>query len=381
MAMKFDSIDRPERGILERLKNNDTPLKKVPFPTIVPEPMVNFQEVLATERYKDVVENYRRYTTLNFPLLDQLCIMPLQMIMMGAHEFIIRAEEPHRIALAELAIRLVKKELAIPEGAIIFDAKIVSQGRVDNEGFSRKDPEPSTEVDIDDDPILDESKTEDFEISKRRLINAIVQGASKRGHYMYHMAEDELKQITGSDSIIAEYGKLMSINDALYWQYPEQVMQQLGDGEEFVAGKEQVERNTTPPTVYAEAINFPILVHELIKGVMELFAVQGLPQTYEEFKDDEDTIQNEIWDLRLGPAIWKRLRAHFPEEILLEEDKIELQNYLLTEIFKLPAKEFLHFMRELFKESDEAKATIVRLMDIIKNPPTDDDDEFDEDEE
>jgi hypothetical protein len=66
--------------------------------------------------------------------------------------------------------------------------------------------------------------------------------------------------------------------------------------------------------------------------------------------------------LRLGPAIWDRVRNQFPEEILTDENKTELQNYLLVEIFKLPAKQFLVFMKEVISGSANGKRLMNELM-------------------
>jgi len=212
------------------------------------------------------------------------------------------------------------------------------------------------------------------------MINAIIQGASKRGHFMYHIVEDRIKEIVGNENIIDMYGRMMSINDIMYWQLSDEMIKQMGGGdggEASTAGKEEVDRNTTPPTIHVRGINFPVILHELIKGIMEVFAIQGLPENYDMFKDETDTMENETWDLRLGASIWKRLRSQFPIEIILEEDKIELQNYLLVEIFKLPADEFLHFMREVMKGSDEGKRTMNELMVKVNNRDNDDENEED----
>jgi hypothetical protein len=216
-----------------------------------------------------------------------------------------------------------------------------------------------------------------MEKAKRRLINNMIQGASKKGHYMYHYVADKIREITGSDRIINQYGILMSINDTLYWQLSDETMKMMmggAGGGGSVGGKEEVKRNTEPPTIVARGLNFPILVHELIKGVMELFAIQGRPtdeegnedtEAWSEIEGSEDTLEKEMWDLRLGPAIWDRVRRQFPEEILLDENKFELQNYLLVEIFKLPAKHFLVFMKEVLSGSENGKRLMNQLMEGI----------------
>jgi len=199
----------------------------------------------------------------------------------------------------------------------------------------------------------------------------MIQGASKRGHYMYHYVSEKIQEITGSQSLINQYGVLMSINDTLYWQLSDQTMQMMmggGEGGGSVGGKEEVERDTEPPTIKARAINFPILVHELIKGMMELFSHQGEPEDKEMFQQvmqHEDTLEKEMWDLRLGPAIWDRIRAQYPEEVLTDENKAELQNYLLVEIFKLPAKKFLILMKEVMSGSESGKRLLQEIVDGI----------------
>ena len=111
---------------------------------------------------------------------------------------------------------------------------------------------------------------------------------------------------------------------------------------------------------------------------MEVFAIQGLPENYDSFKDEEDTMESEMWDLRLGPAIWRKLKSQFPIDILLDDDKVELQNYLLVEIFKLSAYDFLYFMREIFKGSEESKTLMNQLMEKVNHR---DDEEYEDDDD
>jgi hypothetical protein len=46
MAMDFDTQDRPDQGLQDKLSQGDTPLKKVPLPSTGDEPNKNFQELL-----------------------------------------------------------------------------------------------------------------------------------------------------------------------------------------------------------------------------------------------------------------------------------------------------------------------------------------------
>jgi hypothetical protein len=379
MAMDFDSQDRPDPGIQAKLAAGDTPLKKVPLPKTGDEPNKNFQELLASERYKQVIGRLRQYTGINTPIRAMNGVGPLAQTMMTAHNQIVQTEMAHREELENLAVELVMKEMGIPEGALQFDAKIVGLGEIEANDFNREQggqqQMPEVNIEVEEDLMNDLEKI-NLEKAKRRLINNMIQGASKKGHYMYHYVSDKIREITGSENLVNQYGILMSINDTLYWQLSDDQMQAMmggGGGQPMIGGKESVKRNTTPPTIVARGINFPVLVHELIKGVMELFAIQGRPKNdegeeegWEEIEGSEDTLEKEMWDLRLGPAIWDRVRSQFPEDILTDENKVELQNYLITEIFKLPAKNFLVFMREVISGSQKGKRLMGELMDGIE---------------
>ena len=370
MAMDFDTEDRPEQGVQDKLSQGDTPLKKVPLPATGEEPNKNFQELLASERYRQVIQRVKEYTGVEAPLRGEQNIMPLAQMMMMAHNQIVSTESQHKEQLEQLAVELVMKEMGIPEGSLQFDAKIVGVGQIETDDFNREmEQQPNIDpVDIETD-LLDDLEQLNLEKAKRRLINNMIQGASKKGHYMYHLVSDKIREITGSENLVNQYGVLMSINDTLYWQLSDEMMKMMmGGGGESVGGKEEVNRDTAPPTIVARGVNFPILVHELIKGFMELFAIQGRPENEDEWSDvesSEDTLEKEVWDLRLGPAIWDRIRSQFPEEILIDENKVELQNYLLVEIFKLPAKKFLVLMKEVIGGTERGKRLLNELLEGI----------------
>jgi hypothetical protein len=79
----------------------------------------------------------------------------------------------------------------------------------------------------------------------------------------------------------------------------------------------------------------------------------------------ENTLEREIWDLRLGPAIWNRLRDAIPTDVLVDNDKT-LQNFLFMNIFSLEPKEFLVFMKEVISGSDNGKRLMDEMVESIK---------------
>lgn len=394
MAMDFDTQDRPNSDLQNKLQQGNTPLTKVPLPKTGKEPNQNFQELLASERYKQVVENLRRYVPEFQGTLTGMGGMgQLHQILGRAFYRITELESAHKEELERLAIDLIVAEMGISEDEIEFDAKLIGMGEIPTDDFNREDVNQDNpgEVNVDDEngeeeqPTVENPEQEvqlyhdleqlNLERAKRRLINAMTQGASKRGHYMYHLVADKIGEITGSQELLNLYGIMMSINDVNYWQFSDETIAGAGDN---VAGKVQVERpgggdeeeggeedaEYGKPKIIARGINFPVLVHELIKGLMEIIAVQGQPsdpELFQQVSQHEDTLEKEMWDLRLGPAIWDRIRTQFPEETLMENGRY-LQNYIMMNIFKLPAKQFLVLMKEVISDSDNGKRLMINLL-------------------
>ena len=247
--------------------------------------------------------------------------------------------------------------------------------------------------------------TQELEESKYRLIKAIVAGASKKGHWMYKSLGQRLRDITGSNELFDLYGVMMSVNDLNYWQFDkgsiemsqaasiagrvdivrpteedgepedEDMMGNMGgddEGEEggddndedFVSKDERIDPKRL--NIIVKGVNFPVVIHELMKGMMKSFALQGQPkkEMFVNVREKQELMEYEIWDLRLGPAIWRRLNDSFHPD-LLEDNNRELQNYILTEIFKLPAKKFLVLMKEVMGETDRGKRLMALIYDGI----------------
>lgn len=411
MAMDFDTADRPNPELQAKLASGDTPLKKIPFPKTGNEPNQNFQELLASERYRQIVNNVRQYTNYQGTLNGDMG--SLTMMMYDAHNSIIRKEMAHKVELEQLAIQLVKEEMGIGD-EIEFDAKIVGMNEIDTSDFNREQgPEQNPdEVDVEDDgeennddnqpeiaPEYQEVEEElyidlkqlNLERAKLTLINSIIQGASKRGHYMYQLVGEKLRELTGSDELYNNYGIMMSVNDANYWQFSPSMIKGSSDSvagkvkTEFPGndetgetgdegGEEGGEQEEQKVKVVARGINFPVLIHELIKGVFEILGSHGQPgeysnpqdrEMYQQAQKLESTLEKEMWTLILGPAIWDRIRGQFPDEVILENGK-QLQNYMLMHIFQLPAKQFLVLMKEVVSNSENGKRLMTELMASIQ---------------
>ncbi len=379
--MPVDYGDNPERmtpDVEDKLASRETPYKDNPsFPEEPPEGVEsNFEELLASKRFKDVVAKVKRYTGEEGNVTDQNVLTQLMGTMKRTLMSVLRFEQDNKEYLENLAVELVKKEMSLPEDTLQFDAKLVGIGGIDSEGFSKESEDPSeeeVEQQFGVNPEEAEDGLEDFidamekfdqETAKRRFINALIQGASKKGHYMFELVADELTQ--RDPNIVNQYGVLMSVNDLLYWVLPDEMMEMgMGDGQQ--AGKEEIDTETDPPTIIARAVFFPALIHEVIKGVMEIMGTQGLPddpRSAEMVMNKTDTLPSEIWDLRLGPIIWEKFRSSYPDR-LNQEDMVHIQNYLFSRFSQLDAEEFFRVAKEIMRGSEMGKSILGNMVDQI----------------
>lgn len=378
----MDYGDAPERinpDLEDKLSRKDTNFKDNPaIPDEEPEGLPsNFEELIASQRFKNVVEKVKRYTGFEGNVTSMGSLRQLMMICLQTLNEIFQFERENKEYLENLAIQLVRKEMDIPEDRIQYVAKIE---KPDMSGFQLQGKDPSEEEIEQNFGVSPEEAADDVEeiisaveqwnqeVAKRTFLNSMIQGAAAKGHYMFELVADELTE--RDPNIINKYGIVMSITDIGYWMFPDnQVIAALqANGNEMrVAGKEELDIETDPPTVIARGLIFPVVVHELIKGTMELMSTQGLPDGETQSKmvmGKTDSLASELWDLRLGPAIWEKFRESYPEK-LLDEDMRHIQNYLFSSFSLLNAEEFFKVAKEILRGSDLGKQIVSRMVDQI----------------
>lgn len=308
----------------------------------------HYEEKVASARFKEIVQKVKRYTGARE--INQRQIMEM-MTILGQIKTI---ERSNRKKLEQLAVKMVKEEFGI-KNELQFDAKLVDPGQVSLE----------TQMNPSEEEMEFESPEQEEEVSaaiqKRRLLNSLMQGAAKKGHYMFHMVEDELESVNPTLSNL--YGKLMSINDFTYWIMPDEAMTMMSGGDESKAGSEEIDLETDPPTIRARAQIFPVLLHELIKGVMEILSIDALPEDekIQQFVlGKADFVSAEFWDLRLGPGLWDKFRE------AIDANDHDMRYYLYNEVAKIPAKDFNKFMKDLLEGKENAKKKLVDIANTIR---------------
>jgi hypothetical protein len=173
------------------------------------------------------------------------------------------------------------------------------------------------------------------------------------------MADDKLIDL--DPRLPNKYAKLMSAADYMYYIIPK-----TDNGVNGGVVRVQFPTTSNPKAViHAQAMVLPVLIHELVKGVMELVSAHGLPKKKrigEYVINKADFLAAEPWDMRLGPAIWGRFTK------MINPDDFNLKHHIYMEMVSLPVKEFNVKMREVMAGTKEGKKIIE---EIVKNIKTD----------
>tara|TARA_R110002050_G_scaffold79261_11_gene169399 strand:- start:7263 stop:8420 length:1158 start_codon:yes stop_codon:yes gene_type:complete len=316
---------------------------------IFPEEDIITNEVrLMRERFKDVV--YKCREAFDMDIIDDEHIMSEQMPLLNST---MKMEGPNKKALQELAIKMVTEEFDIPEGSIDFTAELRPKINLKN---SRKESPELVDEEFND---HDEIKMANSGVKKRRVLNAMGKGAASNLEHMFHNVRKDLSNM--NPRLPQAYNKMMSAGDYMYFIKPDTDDNvQVGMCEAEVFGDEE---GNGKPSVKAQGMTFPVLVHELCKGVMELLSMHGRPEDdriAEYVSNNADFTKAEPWDMRLGPAIWERFCSMIPED-----DK-NMKHHVYTELASLPSNEFNETMREILAKTKKGKEMISEMLYEIK---------------
>ena len=398
----------------EMLRKGSFPLANVGLPN-PPKGSVatNFVEFLASESFRNAVLKLKQYTGLENLSTDQSAATIYQLFS-AAYNKILQIESQNIEYLQDLAVDIVYREFGIDPDEVEFDAKLGTTKIAAslNLDFEERDIELEeaityfSEAEEYSDDLLENvelivSSLENFEMEKqkRRLINSIIHGAARRGENLYHLLREELNAI--HPDLFDLYCVVMSFNNYNYWMADIDLLQNaMSNGGQFtgVVKVEQVDdeddnisyggTDDEPDDedryqggklrVVARATMFPVLLHELVKGVYEVLGTSGLlsGRAGEIVVQRADNPREEIWDLRLGPVIYSMIMKAYPAE-LFDEQKRYLQHFLTQRFFSLPANEFLVLAKLLLSGS----ASGTKMLQDMVNEIIEDLKEYETDQE
>lgn len=306
---------------------------------------------LIKERFKEVVERCRE--AFDVDVLDNEQIIREQMpLVKQAMEM----EAPNKKRLEDLAIEMVLEEFDIPEGSIDIVAELVPHVTLDGTKSNDGPEETNADMQFED---VDEISQANNEVRKRRVLNAMIQGAAKNVNHMFHLQHDALVEM--NPRLPGTYKKMMSAADYMFFIMPD--MEKGVSGGKCSCDMDQKDEDgEIKPQIKAQAIVFPVLIHELVKGVMEVLSMHGQPtnSTLADYAIKKaDFLQAEPWDMRFA-KIWNRFCESLPDS------DFELKHHAYAELAALPVKEFNSTMKEIIGKTKNGKRIMAEMMRDIK---------------
>jgi len=356
----YEGPERMEPGIERKITGKETPYHGFPA---IPNMDRDFIELISSKRFKDSVDKVRNAMGDTRVIQGQNPLNGLMNTVMQSMQRLVMIQMQNKKVLEDLAIDLVTKELGIPEGSLQFKVELMPQPMSAAKGM-KEEPEMPSEEEIEE--FMGDMEEFDLERAKRRFINSLIQGAAFKGGHMFNLVRNELNDI--NPQLMDLYAVTQSLMEHAYWIFPD--MEGMAGGGGGQMGQSEVDEETDPPTVKAKAVTFPLLIHEMVKGVYEIFGTHGLPddpKQQEMILNAEDTLPAEIWDSRLGPIFWEKFLASYPME-LYDEDKKHIQHYLFMRFSALEAREFMMVAKLILNGDAKGKKFIQDMVnDIVRD--------------
>lgn len=291
-------------------------------------------------------------------------------------------EEPYRSELETLAEVVVRETFGIVE-----DNKILIRGKLlDQVNTQNLDQTQKQKQDIGNEEFIPLE-------AKRRLINSITQGGAVRGTFSYYMMKEYIDSI--NPTLVDKYKDLMNITFGVYDddQALALLMSMAARGTAVAGGVVEAHYDGDRFIIQANSLIFPILVHEIIKGLYEILSLEGFtsdPEINKKLIKKVDTLQNEPEDLRYGKYIYDSL-SNFINTFQVRDSRT--RDYFFTEMYKLETTEFVSMIENIINDETTssqmnwAKITIREIEDDLRKDNSglsgldygmddDDDDEF-----
>jgi hypothetical protein len=269
---------------------------------------------------------------------------------LGVQSLIIKAEEPYKPILQELAINVIKDIYQVPD---YIDLKGFIQPRISFDTEQDNNPEPFLEL------TLEQKNKMRDEIKKREILNSICHGSSMHvWKGIYHLVSDELDQINPELKELYDY--YTSILGMTIWMMdPDKFQAEIENNSQLTQGFNKLQFDKQKGfggQLQAKGINFPVLLHELNKGVIDWLISAGIPQDYNEdelkyYYSKADNYSSEVYHYTLSPTLWSEL---------LDAAQVSNENIpkLISRIVKLSYQDLVELFRLIQDNKEEATKKI-----------------------
>ncbi len=276
-------------------------------------------------------------------------------------------EAPYKEQLEQLAVRMVKKMYpVIDEFGIEIEATL---GAAQLPPMEPGEPEPQ----MPPQPQVPQVDIMNDEVAKRRLINAITQGASIRGaldkpfiEFLNEVPDNLLdsynETLADIDGSVDKYGETLKKVFGVF--HDEQALAMFmamlaggngGGGGEQKGGESEAEFDDDGKVkIRATGLIFPFLIHEIIKGLYEIASLQG-------FTKDKET--------NIATAAAADKLEYEPEDFAIGTHIQEALEDLYNNARVFNKVAFEVFLTNLYRE-DDAAVFVAFIENLINNRVT-----------
>ena len=265
-----------------------------------------------------------------------------------------KIEQKNKSALEKIAVNYVINLFSIPDDMVKIEANLVESVE-DHDDISPVEPFDG-DVNFEFDDVMDMGRL-DGEIYKRQFTNAINMGAGMR---MSENIRGYLEDLYDIDSRLPQmYKEALALNNYMIFE-----SEDLGitDKDRKQIGFVNVKYGNPDElvTVSAEGVIFPVLLCELIRGLMELFSSHGLPKDVERSKyviSKSDFLKAEPWQMRIGPYMWNIFTEYF------EDTDTSDMPYIYQVLSKLKPETFFDVVSEMFAKTKKGKRYAEKIIE------------------
>lgn len=303
-----------------------------------------FDYIILKERFNEVCDAIE---DLGIVELDEDSLMSeLSSLLKECKEL----EEPVRDTLEKICENAVNRLFAIPSEILNIKCKLVDRIKFKNAIRLRPEADGDIKYTFSDVHDIEFSKKA---ISKRRVINSLIQGGSYLYANVIGLYIDEINRL--NPKLLQLYRAITIINDYLLFTKKEEMTDDKPMQGSYVETHLGMDDEKT--TINVQGIIFPLLLQETIKGLFELFSAHGLPTDREKAKyivRKADFVLAEPWDLRLGVGLWKRVFGKVQDTNMIP--------YMFTNLVSLSEEEFTITMKEILSNTQKGNELIDDLM-------------------
>lgn len=267
--------------------------------------------------------------------------------LMRVYQQITQIEAQHQEQLERLAINIVSKVWKI-DPSLIKKAEITDNVQLDDDNI---------EDDVDD-QLTPEQQAE---VEKRITMNMLTHGSAIHiMTTMYHLGKEALDDIDPRLTKLYDRFTTGAVLSSWY-QDIETLLKLVGIQK---GGSETVTWDDDVPKIEAQAVMFPLLLHELSKGVMELLTAHQLsnlePDTLKKVYKAADKYEHEFFHFFVGPAVWRKFLQVVPKDKMAE---------VIAALSKLKPNDVTAVIDAVIEDKGTAQTMLARLVEDPENLP------------